>query len=56
MECCCEGNGLDHKHFDMMYEWDYDKRPEDKVYPDQFDIVCCFCSGAKRSWEDRDET
>lgn len=48
MECCCEDDSLDHKYFDMIYE-------NEKPYPDQYEIVCCSCSGEKRSWEDRDD-
>ena len=48
MECCIEDDSLDHEHFDMIYD-------HEGKHPAVWSIVCCRCSGNKKSWEDRDD-
>jgi hypothetical protein len=47
MECCIEDNALDHNHYDMIQDAEES--------PDQYEIVCCKCSGTRCSWEDRED-
>lgn len=47
MECAIDSSAIDHATFDRVW---FDKNPS----PDQYDIECCFCTGNKRSYEDRD--